>query len=245
MADTSAAIHATSEAVAPLGNVPVLDKGSRPDAPKPRVASFKPEDLAALSPEARSQFGEALKKAGHDPAAVDAALSGQQAAKPVEVVDRREDPAAMSERETAALSAALDGVSDPAAVDLRGLFVGRSEDTATAFAVDQGLRTALSAMGMPAGLTRGFAEELLRGGDEWGALTTQAERSLYAATQRALVERVIGKPWPEVAAAAAKVTARIPAAAARELTQRGYFERGAVMVQLYRQAERMQSRGRP
>jgi hypothetical protein len=210
--------------------------------PAPRVAAFKAEDLAALTPEQRSAFADSLRKAGHDTAAVEQALTGQPAVKPAEVVDTRAG-GAHSEREQAALEAGLAGV--PAyLVDLRGLFVGRREDTATARALDGELRTALSAWGIPAAMSRGVAEAMLKGGDEWQAIRSEPERQLYLAHQRSTVEKITGLPFEEVLTAAASITGKTGGDAVKTLIARRCFERAEVLIQLHAHATRQAARGR-
>jgi hypothetical protein len=240
---TDNVINATSSTQAPLGNVPVLHKSSAPPAPAPKVAQFKAADLERLTPEARAQLAESLRKAGHDPAAVEQALSGGKPAP--EIVDRRDNPSALSERETAALSAGLDGVSDPSAVDLNGVFVQRPGlDAAGALQINGELRAALAGMQLPALMHRGLAEAMLKASDAWQAIGSDAERALYAANQKATVERVTHRPFAEVLKEAAKITAKLDPVGVKTLISKGVFERAEVIIQLHAHAMRQQARGR-
>jgi hypothetical protein len=232
------------------GTVRPSDVSRTGGVPTPQVANFDSASIRALSPEARESFAAALAKGGYTEAQVRAALSGTQTGTPappspaadtVDLTKTSGEPL-LSKSETAQAATFWQGLP-PEGYDLRSTFVGKGLDFSTAQILNSAFRTAFSSMELPAALGPGIADAMLQASARYEAPQSEPARRLANATTRSDVEQITGKSFSEVMAAVAPMLNRIPRTPdTAMLIERGLLTSSAVVVQLYRHAERQATR---
>ena len=131
--------------------------------------------------------------------------------------------------------------ADPAAYNLN--YVGRANGVPTGelAALDGELRSALSAMGVPALIGPGIVDAMLDSAERFHAIPEGPQRALYQAEQCAAIDR-LGSDFgsrERLLAFAAHAISRVDKAFFADLVANGSFESAASVLQLARQGQRL------
>lgn len=142
--------------------------------------------------------------------------------------------------------------ADPASYNLNGVFVGRrftpqdgaGSATEQAAALQGMLQDAFAAIELPVEMASGLANTILDAANKLHSLPTEAERTAHMIRQRSTAARVTGEPDFAKMMQTVKIAVdKMPRETAQLLSDRGIFEDGAVLAHLFRQGQRLQSRG--
>jgi len=128
--------------------------------------------------------------------------------------------------------------------DLSGIFVGRELGLEDVQQIDSGIRQAFDALSMPQILSRDLAERMLDAGQQWEATDkNELARKVQLQNMRDDVARLARVPFADVLDRVAELLDSVPKTAASwQLIERGMLTSPAVLVGLYRQAQRLQAR---
>ncbi len=139
---------------------------------------------------------------------------------------------------------ALDPPAPGERQDLAGVFVGRNFDFTEMRELDTGLRQAMGAMEIPAILGRDLAERMLDASEAWQATgKSEMQRQVQLQNMRDDVAGLARAPFADVLDRVAELLDSVPKTAASwQLIERGMLTSPAVLVGLYRQAQRLQAR---
>lgn len=196
----------------------------------------------AITADTVASFTATAQKFGLSAEQISATVNKHNVAPPAQNSPPPANTPPPAQSEAAAFDATLGGAASDQ-YNLDGLFVGRKELSFSDMkAFDGTLRSALSGMQFNAVLGANMAEAFVAADGVYNGLRSDAQRSLFHTEQRILAERVTGAKWDDLVATAKLAVAKIPAASATMLAERGVFEDHRVLVNLFRQAERLRYR---
>lgn len=194
------------------------------DTPTPTVASFKPADVAAMSPEARETFAASMERAGYKRADIDSALQQQQPQQTPQVAATQEPTLAQQFDESSLAPAKPDDYQFNAYV---GGF--RDVDTAELAAFDTATREAFSAAGVPALMGNSLLGDIIKAGDTYEDMPENA-KDAYKLEQRSIASKM--GDLNTTLRRAQIALARMPASYRAMLDESGILHNANVIVRL-------------